>query len=125
MQLEGDLPQPESGEEAVGQGDDLDIEVGVGGTERLDTELVMLPVPALLGVLVAERRRHVPGLPGRDGVVLHEGAGNGRVPSGRNAIIWPSRSSKMYISLPTTSLASPMPRRKTPACSMIGVRVRP
>ena len=39
-----------------GQGDDFDIQVGVGGPERLQAELEMLAVTALLGVLVAEGR---------------------------------------------------------------------
>ena len=77
VQLERDLPETESREEVVGEGHDLDVEVRVGGSERLDAQLVVLAVTALLGVLVAERRRHVPGLPGRDRVVLHEGAGDG------------------------------------------------
>ena len=78
VQLERDLAQAEPGEEVVGQRDDLDVEVGVGGPERLHAQLVVLAVAAVLGVLVAERRRHVPGLPGRDGVVLDEGAGDRR-----------------------------------------------
>ena len=47
------------------------------------------------------------------------------VPSGRSAMICPSRSAKVYISLPTTSLPSPMPRLKMPTCSSTGVMARP
>ena len=78
VQPQGHPSQAEAGEEVVGQGDDLDVEVGVGRPERLHAELVVLAVAAVLGVLVPEGRRHVPGLPGRHGVVLHEGAGDGR-----------------------------------------------
>ena len=53
--------------------DDLDVEVGVGGPERLHAQLEVLPVAALLRVLVAEGGGGVPGLPGRDRVVLDEG----------------------------------------------------
>ena len=76
MELEGDLAQAEAGEEIVGQRDDLDVEVGIGHPEGLDAQLVVLAVTPLLGPLVAEERRHVPGLPGRHRVVLHEGPGD-------------------------------------------------
>ena len=70
--------QAEAGEEVVGQGHDLDVKVGVGRSQCLHAQLVVLAVTAVLGVLVAERRRHVPGLPGRHRVVLHVGPGDGR-----------------------------------------------
>ena len=76
VELEGDLAQAEAGEEVVGERDHLDVEVGVGHPECLHAQLVVLTVATLLGPLVPEQRRHVPGLPGRDGVVLHEGAGD-------------------------------------------------
>ena len=82
VQLQGHLPQPEAGEEIVGQRDDLDIEVGVGRTERLDAQLVVLAVAPVLRVLVPERRRHVPRLPRRHRVVLHVGPRNGGRPLG-------------------------------------------
>ena len=75
--LQRHLAQAEPGEEVVGQRDDLDVEVGVGRAERLHAQLVVLAVAAVLGVLVAERGRHVPGLPGRHRVVLHVGPGDG------------------------------------------------
>ncbi len=65
--------QAEAGQEFEGQGDDLDVQVGVRRAERLQTKLKVLAVPPVLRILVPERGRHVPGLPGRDGVVLHEG----------------------------------------------------
>ena len=77
VQLERDLAQAEPGEEVVGEGDHLDVEVGVGRPERLHPQLVVLAVAAVLGVLVPERRRHVPGLPRRHRVVLHVGPGDG------------------------------------------------
>ena len=82
VQLQGHLAQPEAGEEIVRQRHDLDVEVGVLQAERLHPELVVLAVAAVLGVLVAERGRHVPGLPRRHRVVLHEGAGDRGGPLG-------------------------------------------
>ncbi len=82
VQLERHLAQTEAGEEVVGQRDDLDVEVGVLHAERLDAQLVVLAVAAVLGVLVPERRRHVPGLPRRHRVVLHEGPGDRGGPLG-------------------------------------------
>ena len=82
VQLQGHLPQPEAGEEVVGQRDHLDIEVGVGRAERLDPQLVVLAVAPVLRVLVPERRRHVPRLPWRHRVVLHVGPRNGGRPLG-------------------------------------------
>ncbi len=49
----------------------------------------------------------------------------GAVPSGRRASCRPPRSVNSYISLPTTSLPSPIPRRKTATSSKIGVWVSP
>ena len=77
VQLERDVAQAEPGEEVVGEGDHLDVEVGVRRPERLDPQLVVLAVAAVLGVLVAERRRHVPGLPRWHRVVLDVGPGDG------------------------------------------------
>ena len=51
---------------------------GSAGPEALDTQLEVLAVAAVLGVLVAEGGRDVPGLPGRDRVVLDEGPHDGR-----------------------------------------------
>ena len=78
VQLQGHLAQAEPGEEVVGQRDDLDVEIGVGRAERLHAQLVVLAVAPVLGVLVPERGRHVPGLPRRHRVVLHVGPGDGR-----------------------------------------------
>ena len=58
---------------AVGERDDLDVDVGVVDAQRLDAHLVVLAEPALLRLLVAERRRGVPGLPRHDRAVLDEG----------------------------------------------------
>ncbi len=52
------------------------------GPSASTPELVVLAVAAVLGVLVAERGRHVPGLPRRHGVVLHVGPGDGGGPLG-------------------------------------------
>src|SRR5690606_16038738 len=74
-----DLAQAETGVEVGLEGDDLDVEVGVVGAERLDAELVVLAVAPRLGPLVAEVRTDVPGLPGRaHRAVLHVGAHDGR-----------------------------------------------
>ena len=110
--------QAEAGEEVVGQGHHLDVEVGIGRPEGLHPELMVLAVAAVLGVLVAERRRHVPGLPGRHRVVLRVGPGDGRcsLRTERHQLAV-ARSSKTYISLPTTSLPAPMPRWNTSAYS--------
>ena len=78
VQLERDGAQAEAGEEVVGQGDHLDVEVGVGRAQRLDPQLVVLAVAALLGVLVAEGGCPVPRLPRRHRVVLDVGAGDRR-----------------------------------------------
>ena len=48
-----------------------------GGPERLQAELEVLAVTPVLGVLVAEGRGPVPGLPGRHRVVLHKGTHDG------------------------------------------------
>ncbi len=82
VEPERDVAQAEPGEEVVGEGDHLDVEVGVGRPERLHPQLVVLAVAAVLGVLVAERGRHVPGLPRRHRVVLHVGPGDGGGPLG-------------------------------------------
>ncbi len=66
--------QAEAGEEFEGQRNDLDVQVGVRRAEGLHSQLKVLAVAAVLGILVAERGRDVPRLPGRDGVVLHVGA---------------------------------------------------
>ena len=55
--------QPERAEEAVEQRDDLDVEVRVHRAERLDADLVVLPVPTGLRRLGPEVRRDVPDLP--------------------------------------------------------------
>ncbi len=68
-----DPPQADLGQEVPGQGDDLDVDVGVVDPEDLDAELPVLAVPAGLGALVAERGRDVPDLPGVGRVVLDVG----------------------------------------------------
>ena len=80
VQLQLDLAQPETREEVVRQRDHLDVEVGVGRPERLHPQLGVLAIAPVLGVLVAERGRGVPGLPRRDRVVLHERAHDRRRP---------------------------------------------
>jgi hypothetical protein len=82
VQVQGDLAQPEPGKEVVRQRHNLDVEVRVLHAERLYAELVVLAVAALLGVLVAEGRRRVPGLPRRHRVVLHVGPGDRGGPLG-------------------------------------------
>ena len=77
IDLERDLVESERGDEREGQGDDFDIQVGVGGPDRLQAELEMLAVTPLLGVLVAEGRGPVPRLPGGHRVVLHKGTHDG------------------------------------------------
>jgi hypothetical protein len=73
VQLERQTPQTQPGEEIGGQRDDLDVEVGVGRTERFHPELVVLAVATGLGPLMAEGRGDIPGLPGDHRVVLDEG----------------------------------------------------
>ena len=65
--------RPERPQVTVGEGDDLDVDVGVVDAERLDADLVVLAEPALLRLLVPERRGDVPRLPRRDRPVLDEG----------------------------------------------------
>ncbi len=74
--------QPDGGVEVGGEADDLDVEVGVVGAERLDTELVVLAVATGLGSLVTEVRRRVPDLPGRGRPVLDEGPDHAGGPLG-------------------------------------------
>ena len=62
--------------------DHLDVEVGVGGADRLDAELVVLAQAAGLRALVAERRGEVPDLPRRRRPVLDEGPHHRRGPLG-------------------------------------------
>src|SRR5207247_640295 len=62
IEQEPDLAQTERSDDALRQGNDLDVEIGVLGTEGLGADLVMLPVAARLGALVAELRRDVPRL---------------------------------------------------------------
>ena len=84
-------------------------------------ELVVLAVAAVLGVLVAERRRHVPGLPRRHRVVLHEGPGD-RARSPRGAAPSSGRRGPRRRTSPCRPPRCPRrcPRRNTPACSRIG-----
>ena len=56
------------------EGNDLDIGHRVLGAKGLDAELVVLTEAAGLGALVAEHRRHVPGLKRWGRRVLHESA---------------------------------------------------
>ena len=70
---EVDPTQAEALEELPAEGDHLDVEVGVVGTEHLDADLFELAVPATLGLLVAELRARVPHLPRDERAVLHEG----------------------------------------------------
>jgi hypothetical protein len=65
--------EAEGGQELRGDSDDLDVEVRVGGPDRLDADLVVLAEAAGLHVLVAERRRGVPDLPRGERLVLDEG----------------------------------------------------
>ena len=125
VQLQRDLPQAEPGEEVVRQRHHLDVHVGVGHAQHLHAQLVVLAVAALLGVLVAERGRHVPGLPGRDRVVLHErphDRGGALGAQGHHLAVTVLED----VHLLADDLAPlPMPRRKTPACSRTGVSASP
>src|ERR1019366_7703298 len=58
--------------------DHLDVDVGVLGAEHLGTHLVVLAVPAGLGLLVAECRRHVPDAPRDRRAVLDVRTDDGR-----------------------------------------------
>ena len=49
----------------------------------------------------------------------------GAVPSGRSVRLRPPRSSKVYISLRTMSVAVPTPRTNTSVSSNVGVVMRP
>ena len=73
VEQQSDLAQPEALEEPPGQGDDLDVEIGVVAAEGLDPDLVEGPVAALLGTFVAEVGPRVEHLPGQQRLVLHEG----------------------------------------------------
>ena len=66
------LSQSQPGVELPGEGDDLDIEMGVVGAEHLDTDLVELTVPAPLRLLVAKIRTRVADLPWRGRPVFDE-----------------------------------------------------
>ena len=74
-----DLAQADPGVEVPQQRDDLEIEVGVGRSDGLGAELVMLAVPRRLRGLVAKARGGVPDLPRRRRPVLdvrpHDGCG--------------------------------------------------
>ncbi len=79
VDVEADPGHADRGVEARGERDDLDVDRGVVGAERLDAELVVLAVAPGLGPLVAEGRRDVPRLPrGR-----RARAGRTRAPPGR------------------------------------------
>jgi hypothetical protein len=71
---EGEAAQAQGAQVGVAEGDDLDIEVGIGGAQGLDVDLVVLAEAACLRALVAEARRDRPHLPGDRGSVLHERA---------------------------------------------------
>ena len=115
---------PSRVEQLVVELDDLGVDGGVGRADRLDRELpVLAEAPAL--------RRRVP-VHGRDRVeldrlrlavqaVLEVRAAIGAVPSGRSVSERPPRSSKVYISLCTTSEPSPEVRRKSAVSSKPGV----
>ena len=70
--------RPSAARKRAPEGDDLDVEVGVGRADGLDADLVVLAEPARLRALVAERRGGVPDLPRRGRVVLDEGPGHRR-----------------------------------------------
>ena len=111
--------------EAVQEGDDLHVEVGVSRCPGLQADLVVLAVATRLGALVAEVGSDVPGLPGGRGTMLHEGPHQPEaVPPGAGPSSSPPLSSKSYISLRTMSVESPT-RSNTSTCSMSGVRARP
>ena len=103
--------EPEVAVEAVGERDDLDVDLGVVDAEHLDAELPVLAVPALLRPLVPEVRRDVPDLPrhGRVGAARRPGP-PARCPRAAGASRRPPLSSNSYISLRTTSvtLADPL-----------------
>ena len=67
-----DLRETDRRVEVPQDGDDLDIEIGIGRPERLETELVVLTEPSGLRTLVAEAGSGVPDLPWRRGAMLHE-----------------------------------------------------
>ncbi len=70
--------EAEGGEEAGGERDHLDVEIGVGRTEGLDSYLVVLSVAPPLGALVAERGRCIPRLPRERRPMLDERTDHGR-----------------------------------------------
>ncbi len=72
------LLQPECPQVVVAEGDDLDVDIGVGAADGLDADLVVLAQSAGLGSLVAEGGGGVPDLPGRVRMVLDEGPGHRR-----------------------------------------------
>jgi hypothetical protein len=74
--------EAEGAVEAVGERDHLDVDTGIVDAQRLDADLPVLAVAALLRTLVAKVRREVPHLPRRRRVVLHEGAHDRRGPLG-------------------------------------------
>ena len=129
VQLEDGLRRHAERLEDVGaQGDDLDIGHRLARPRQLDADLVELALAALLRPLVAEhrarRRRASAAGPGSGRRVIRART-TPAVFSGRSVIRSPPRSSKVYISLVTTSEVSPSVRWKTSVNSKIGVAISP
>ena len=74
---EGERRQPETPKERVGQGDHLDVKIGIGGPERLDAQLVVLTIPPRLGSLVAEGGGGIPRLPRQRRAMLDKRSNHG------------------------------------------------
>ena len=120
VQPQLDLAQSEGGVEAPAEDDDLDVEVRIVHTEGFDVDLVELAVSTALGLLVPEVGAGAPRLPRRRRAVLDEGPAHAGGELRPQRHVPPPRSVSSYISLATTSDASPM-RRNTPMSSSIGV----
>ena len=106
--------------------DVLGIDVRAGEAERLDADLVKLPVASLLRSLVAEHRaRVVQALrPAVEQIVLERGAhAGGRAFRAQRQALAVERSTKVYISFSTMSVTSPIERTNSSVCSTIGMRM--
>ena len=78
--------RPSAGEEVVGQRHHLDVEVGVGGAQRLHAQLVVLAVAALLGRSWRKDGATYQAFQGGTGWCWTKARTIGAVPSGRSAI---------------------------------------
>ena len=99
---------------------------GLRHAEQLDVDLVELAEAALLRPLVAEHRAGAEELQRQAAARARWRSPRATMPavaSGRSVISSPPRSVKVYISLVTMSVVSPIVRAKTSVNSKIGVAI--